>query len=69
MANLVGASADAESPAAPVEWTVQVHKHRSMTDKLLGRNKLSADDPLFALIEQLVRADSTMAQVTVDRNE
>jgi len=64
---LVGASADAEAPSAPLEWTVQVHKHRSMTDKRLGRNKMAADDRLSALIERLVRADDTMQQVSVAR--
>ena len=68
-AYLVGASADADPQPRPVEWTVQVHKHRSMTDRLLGRNTMAADDPLFALIERLVRADSTLHQVTVSRNE
>lgn len=64
-AYLVGASADVEALPAPVEWTVQVHKHRSMTDKLLGRNRMTGDDPLSALIERLVRADSTLQQVSV----
>ena len=27
-AYLVGASADADAPAATVEWTIQIHKHR-----------------------------------------
>ena len=68
-AYLVGASADAETQSAPVEWTVQVHRHRSITDKLLGRNKMAMDDPLFALIERLVRADSRMQQISVSRHE
>jgi hypothetical protein len=63
-AYLVGASADAEGP---LEWTVQVHKHRSMTDRLLGRNKMAADDRLSALIERLVRADAVMQQISVVR--
>jgi hypothetical protein len=63
-AYLVGASADAE---APLEWTVQVHKHRSMTDRLLGRNKMAADDRLSALIERLIRADGAMQQISVPR--
>jgi hypothetical protein len=64
---LVGASADAEGPLAPLEWTVQVHKHRSMTDRLLGRNKMAADDRLSALIERLIRADGAMQQISVPR--
>lgn len=67
VAYLVGASADAEASSAPVEWTVQVHRHRSMADKLRGRNKMAADDPLSALIERLVREDGTAQQVSVTR--
>jgi hypothetical protein len=62
---LVGASADAEPLDAPVEWIVQVHKHRSITDKLLGRHRMAAADPLFALIERIIRADSRLQQVSV----
>jgi hypothetical protein len=65
---LVGASADAAEPNPTVEWILQVHKNRSMTDKVLGRNKLAADDPLSALIEALVRADSRIEQVSVTRD-
>ena len=64
---LVGASADAADPTPTVEWTVQVHKNRSMTDKVLGRNKMATDDPLFALIEQIIRGDSRIEQVSVTR--
>jgi hypothetical protein len=49
-----------------VEWVVQVHRARSMKDKLLGRNKLAAGDPLCSLIERLVRADTEMELLSVD---
>jgi len=65
---LVGASADAADPTPTVEWTVQVHKNRSMKDKVLGRNKMAADDPLFAVIERIVRGDSRIEQVSVTRD-
>jgi hypothetical protein len=65
---LVGASADAEGPSGGnIEWTIQVHKHRSAKDKILGRNKMAADDPLTALIERILRADPQMAELTIDR--
>ena len=66
-AYLVGASADPDGTAASLEWFVQVHKHRSLKDKLLGRNKMTVDDPLSALIERVVRADSQIEDVHVDR--
>ena len=65
-AYLVGASADADGGTTGVEWVVQVHRARSMKDKLLGRNKLEPGDPLCSLIERLVRADNAMEVVSVD---
>ena len=68
-AYMVGASADPAASPGPVEWMIQVHKHRSMSDKLLGRNKMTADDRLSAAIERLVRADATVQHVSVTRDE
>ena len=65
---LVGASAEAAEPSRTVAWVVQVHKKRSMKDRVLGRNKLAADDPLFALIERVVRGDGRIEQVLVARD-
>ena len=66
---LVGASADAEDSTLSVEWVVQVHKHRTVKDKLLGRNKMTADDPLAALVERVVRADPGIEEVSVTRED
>src|SRR5215470_977690 len=41
---LVGASAEADA-SPPLEWIVQVHKHRTFKDKIFGRNKMAEDDP------------------------
>jgi len=64
---LVGASADVDGSTADVEWVIQVHKHRSFTDKVLGRNKMAAADSLAALIERIVRADPQISDVSVER--
>jgi hypothetical protein len=64
---LVGASADAEGPDADRDWVVQVHRNRSLTDRLLGRSRMTAEDRLFALIERIVRSDASIQQVTVER--
>ena len=40
-----------------------------MMDKVLGRNKMAADDPLVALIEEIVRGDSRIEQVSVTRDD
>jgi hypothetical protein len=64
---LVGASGAAEDSGSPIEWTIQVHKNRSTKDRVLGRNKLAVDDPLFAIIERTIRGESSMEQVEVTR--
>ena len=64
---LVGASADADASTPDVEWVIQVHRHRSMSDKLFGRNKMAVDDPLVTLIERIVRADPQISDVSVER--
>jgi hypothetical protein len=66
-AYLVGASADADGSTPNVEWVIQVHKHRSFTEKVFGRNKMVADDSLAALIERIVRADPQISDVSVER--
>ena len=65
---LVGASGDAEGSTREIEWILQVHKHRSLKEKIFGQNKMVADDPLVALIERIVRADPQISDVSVDRN-
>ena len=64
---LVGASADADGSTPEVEWVIQVHKHRSMKDKLFGRNTLADDDRLVALIERIVRADPQISEISIER--
>lgn len=65
---LVGASGEREpGDEDPIEWTIQIDRHRSLTDKLLGRNAQSADDPLTTLIERTVRAAPEITFVEVDR--
>jgi len=66
-AYLVGASAEADA-TPPLEWIVQVHKHRSLKDKIFGRNKMAADDPLSMFIERLVRADARLEHVEIARH-
>ncbi len=66
---MVGASTDADPEGEEVPWVVQVHKHRSMTDKLFGRNVMAHDDRLVAAIEKLVRSDSRIVDVEIEREK
>ena len=64
---LVGASADAENAAADVDWVIQVHKSRSLKDRMFGSNTMAVDDPLVALIEKVIRSDNTIQNVSSTR--
>ena len=64
---LIGASADAQAIESDVDWTLQVEKLRSPKDKLLGRNRMASDDQVAGLVEMLLRADSGIEHVVVDR--
>jgi hypothetical protein len=65
---LIGASSDVAT-AMPREWTVQIHRQRSLSDRLLGRNKLQAGDPLMSAVEEWIRAHPRTRNVRVDRTE
>jgi hypothetical protein len=62
---MVGASGEPERPPPDVDWVVQIHKRRSLKDKLTGRNKLTSEDALVALLEKAVRAESEFRDVAV----
>jgi hypothetical protein len=65
---LVGASGDTDTTASPVEWTIQVHRHRSVSDRIFGRGKLTDDDPLAALIATLLEGDEGITRVVIERH-
>ena len=64
---LVGASGEPERPAPDMDWTVQIHKHRSLKDRLTGKNQMTNDDPFSALIEKLIRSEPGFREIEVDR--
>ncbi len=64
---LVGASSDVDQ-AGPREWTIQIHRERSLKDKLFGRNRLAENDPISARIEAFVRESSGAQNVHVDKS-
>jgi hypothetical protein len=66
---LLGASGEAaEAASGPVDWSIQIEKHRSLGEKLRGAGKMAADDPLSALIERLVRQEAAATDIDVDRS-
>ena len=64
---LVGASSDLDQPD-PREWTIQIHRERSLTDKLFGRNRLPDNDSLSVHIEAFIRDSNGAKDVRVDKS-
>ena len=62
---IVGASADIDQ-AQPIEWAIQIHKRRSMMDKMLGRNPHRSDDPLTATIRSAIESIEGVKVLSVD---
>lgn len=53
-----------EDPAGPdFDWMLQIHKHRSFADQLLGRNIVGEGDPLVAKIVAALESDSSFSEI------
>jgi hypothetical protein len=62
---LVGASADLDQEP-PIEWAVQIHKRRSLVDKMMGRNRHESDDPLTVAIRSAIETEPDFHDISVD---
>jgi hypothetical protein len=61
---LIGACAMGQpDDVPPLEWQIQIHKQRSLLDKLLGKNRMAPDDPLSAVIVATVKDEPAFSKV------
>jgi hypothetical protein len=65
---LLGATAEADDPGPEIHWIVQIHRQRSLKDKLTGANKMTKEDPLTGAIESILRSDPSITVIEVDRS-
>lgn len=65
---MVGASGDPDRPAPDMDWIIQIHKNRTLKEKLTGANKLTKADSLVALIERIVRDEPDFRDVSVEED-
>ena len=56
-AYLPGASAE-ESDDPEIYWVFQIDKHRTLKEKLLGREKMSEDDECWKYFRSLIESES-----------
>jgi hypothetical protein len=60
---------DDEAPSPPNhEWMIQIDKRRSLVERFLGKNRLSADDPLLARIVDAVRSEDAFVDIHIERD-
>ena len=62
---LLGASAEPNDDGS-AHVMLQVHRHRSLKDRLTGANALQPDDPLTARIAALLRADPAVRNLEIE---
>ena len=62
---MLGSSASAEGSGCH-EWVLQVVKSRSMIEKLLGRERMAADDPCASFFQGLLKTEPSFIGVTTD---
>ena len=60
---LLGASGEPTPSEQDICWIVQIHKKRSLIDKLLGRNILHPKDLFVLDVEQLLKNESDFRSV------
>jgi hypothetical protein len=60
-----GASASDEE-SGQREWILQIVKHRSLKERLLGKEKMTAEDECAACLRQLLESEQAFLDVSVD---
>jgi hypothetical protein len=58
-----GNAQEAASNPDAGEWRIMVEKHRSLWEKLSGKNKLSRSDPIFAIIQEILKLEPDFKNV------
>jgi hypothetical protein len=65
---LIGACAffaEGDDPNEKLEWVFQVEKHRFIIEKLLGRNKMNANDECFIFFKSFLEKQTDITEICV----
>jgi hypothetical protein len=65
-AYILGASASDEEENGRREWVLQVVKHRSLKERVLGKEKMTADDPCFRSVLRLLESEPAFSDVAAE---
>ena len=62
----LGASASDEEENGQREWVLQIVKHRTLKERLLGMGRMSADDECASFRRHLLEHETAFQEVSVD---
>jgi hypothetical protein len=62
---MLGSSAS-EDAGEGREWILQIEKQRSLTEKLLGRERMTKDDACAEYFQRLLESEPSFTQLSVD---
>jgi hypothetical protein len=49
-----------------MDWIIQIHKNRTLKEKLTGANKLTMSDSFATVLEKIVRGEPDFRDVSVE---
>jgi hypothetical protein len=59
-------AASASKGANDLDWVLQIHKRRSMGERLLGRGTLESDDPCVELVRDLLQGEPGLRELAFE---
>jgi hypothetical protein len=62
----IGIGGNAEEGAADTnqgQWRISIEKHRSLKQKLTGKNKMTADEPIIPIIRGLLEREPDVSNI------
>lgn len=63
---MIGSSGDSDLKNGSADWMLQVHKKRSIKDRLLGRNRLTEDEELLAVLTGILGDEPGIEEIQID---
>ena len=63
---MIGSVALDERDDGRREWVVQIDKHRSIKERILGRAKLTGDDPCVLMVRELIEHEPEFVDVQLN---
>ena len=60
----IGGAVEESDPNSNLgEWRIMIEKHRSLWEKLSGKNKTSLNDPIFAVIREILECENDFKNI------